>query len=72
MQNDLPTTGFMRVSAILAPRGPVPFSKSTLYQKIKEGSFPSAVKLSARISAFRVEDIREYLADPERWEANHA
>lgn len=56
--NALPATGFLRLSAILAPQGPIPVSKSTWWAGIKDGRFPKPVKLGPRITAWRVEDIR--------------
>ncbi len=55
----LPLTGFVRLSSILAPTGPIPVSKSTWWAGIKEGRYPKPVKLGPRITAWRVEDIRE-------------
>ena len=57
-QFELPFTGFLRLSAIIAPNGPIPESKSTWWAGIKDGRFPKPVKLSTRITAWRVEDIR--------------
>jgi len=54
----LPTTGFVRLSAILAPIGPIPVSKSTWWAGVKSGRYPKPVKLGPRITAWRVEDIR--------------
>jgi prophage regulatory protein len=54
----LPKTGFVRLSSILAPHGPIPVSKSTWWAGIKAGRFPKPVKLGPRITAWRVEDIR--------------
>jgi prophage regulatory protein len=56
--NELPSTGFLRLPAIIAPHGPIPVSKSTWWAGIKSGRYPKPVKLSARISAWRVEDVR--------------
>ena len=53
-----PQTGFLRLPAIIAPHGPIPVSKSTWWAGIKTGRYPKPVKLSARITAWRVEDIR--------------
>ncbi|MBN9534359.1 MAG: AlpA family phage regulatory protein [Alphaproteobacteria bacterium] len=53
-----PETGFVRLSLILAPNGPIPVSKSTWWAGIKDGRFPKPVKLGPRITAWRVEDIR--------------
>jgi len=59
---ELPETGFLRLSSIIAPRGPIPVSKSTWWAGIKDGRFPKPVKLGARITVWRVEDIRTLLA----------
>ena len=57
-QTDFPYTGFVRLSSIIAPKGPIPVSKSTWWAGIKDGRFPKPVKLGPRITAWRVEDIR--------------
>ncbi len=54
----LPETGFVRLANILAPKGPIPVSKSTWWAGVKTGRFPKPVKLGPRITAWRVEDIR--------------
>jgi len=56
--SELPRTGFLRLRSILAPAGPIPVSKSTWWAGVKDGRFPKSVKLGARITAWRVEDIR--------------
>ncbi|KQU01602.1 helix-turn-helix transcriptional regulator [Rhizobium sp. Leaf453] len=56
--SNFPTTGFVRLSSIIAPSGPIPVSKSTWWAGIKDGRFPKPVKLGPRITAWRVEDIR--------------
>ncbi|MFK5980588.1 MAG: AlpA family phage regulatory protein [Rhizobiaceae bacterium] len=55
---DFPKTGFVRLSQILAPRGPIPVSKSTWWQGVKDGHFPKSQKLGPRTTVWRVEDIR--------------
>ncbi len=60
-QSDLPLTGFLRLRAILAPAGPIPISKSTWWQGIKDGRFPKPLKLGKRVTVWRVEDIRRLL-----------
>jgi prophage regulatory protein len=57
-----PETGFVRLPAILAPRGPIPVGKSTWWQRIKDGRFPKPVKLGPKTTAWRVEDIRALIA----------
>lgn len=53
-----PKTGFARLSQILAPSGPIPVSKSTWWQGVKDGRFPKPQKLGPRTTVWRVEDIR--------------
>lgn len=57
--DDLPGTGFMRQPAVLKV---VPFSPATLWRKVKSGAFPQPVKLSERVTAWRVGDVRTFLA----------
>lgn len=57
----LPETGFVRLSGILAPAGPIPVSKSTWWAGVKSGRYPAPVKLGPRITAWRVEDIRRLI-----------
>jgi predicted DNA-binding transcriptional regulator AlpA len=68
MSNHLPEppTGFMRLSAVLAPRGPIPVSKSTWWAGVKAGRYPRPFKLGPRITAWRVEDIRALIEQAQR------
>ncbi len=59
----LPETGFVRLTKILAPKGPIPVSKSTWWEGVKSGRFPKPVKLGPRITAWRVEDIHALIKD---------
>jgi predicted DNA-binding transcriptional regulator AlpA len=54
----LPQTGFVRQSQVLHF---VPFSSSTLWRRVGQGQFPSPVKLSVGITAWRAEDIRRWI-----------
>lgn len=54
---EFPRTGFVRLSQILAPNGPIPVSKSTWWQGVKEGRFPKRQKLGPRVTVWRAEDI---------------
>jgi prophage regulatory protein len=58
--SELPAEGFIRADTLLRI---VPYSKATLWRKVKNGTFPLPLKLSERITAWRVEDIREWIAD---------
>ncbi len=58
MSNQLPKTGFVRLPQILAI---IPVGKSTWWAGVKSGKFPKPVKLGARTTAWRAEDIRELI-----------
>jgi prophage regulatory protein len=62
--NPLPTTGFVRLHSILAPRGPIPVCKSSWWDGIRRGRFPRPIKLGPRTTAWRVEDIRALIEHP--------
>ena len=55
----LPDTGFLRQPQVLAF---VPFSKSTLWRRIQGRTFPQPVKLSVRVTVWRAEEIRHWIA----------
>lgn len=52
----------LRLSAILAPHGPIPVSKSTWWAGVKDGRFPTPIKLSARVTVWRAEDIERLIS----------
>lgn len=54
----LPETGFLRQPQVLMF---IPFSKSTLWRRIQAKSFPEPVKLSARVTVWRAEDVRRWI-----------
>lgn len=55
----LPDTGFVRQRLLLRF---VPFSKSTLWRRVKAGEFPAPVKLSTGITAWKAEDVRSWIS----------
>ena len=57
----LPETGFLRLKSILAPRGPIPVSKSTWWAGVKDGRFPQPMKLGKRVTVWRAEDIHDLI-----------
>lgn len=67
-QKDFPHTGLVRVAQILAPRGPIPVSRSTWWSGVKSGRFPKPQKLGPRTTAWRVEAIRALIENPGDWE----
>ena len=42
----------------------IPFSASTYWRKVKQGNFPAPEKISEKITATRVKNIREWANDP--------
>jgi predicted DNA-binding transcriptional regulator AlpA len=56
----LPDTGFLRQRQVLVF---VPISKSTLWRQVRARSFPSPVKLSAGVTAWRAEDVRRWITE---------
>ena len=62
--NDKPTqsySGFLRVKDIIAPNGPIPVSRSTWWQGVRDGRFPKPIKLGSRVTVWRVDDIRDLI-----------
>jgi prophage regulatory protein len=57
-KRQLPPIGFVRLTSILAPQGPIPVGRSTWWAGVKTGRFPKPVKLGPRTTAWKVEDIR--------------
>lgn len=54
----LPIAGYVRLANILAPRGPLPISKSSWWEGVRAQRYPQPIKLGPRITAWRCEDIR--------------
>lgn len=57
-QNTIPEIGFMRLPEVL---GLIPVSATVWWEGVKTGRYPKGIKLSARTTAWRVEDIRELI-----------
>lgn len=55
----LPEIGFVRERELLRI---VPFSHATLWRWVRSGNFPAPVKLGERITAWRTEDVRAWMA----------
>ena len=69
MLYQLPETGYLRVAQIVGdpnadPPIPaiIPIGKSTWWAGVRSGRFPGAVKLGPRTTAWKVEDIRAWMA----------
>lgn len=70
-RDGLPVAGFVRQRSLIAPEGPIPISKSALWDWIARGRFPRPIHLGARVTAWRVEDVRRFLSNPQNWESNN-
>ena len=57
-QEDLPRIGYAREPQILRD---VPVGRSTLWSMAKDGRFPKPIKLSPRVTAWRCEQVWEWL-----------
>ena len=66
----LPESAFIReYQLVYDPKrpefpAPLPFSAATLWRKVAAGTFPKPVKLSQRVTAWRVADVRTFLQTP--------
>jgi len=56
MQFTIPVIGFVRLREVLTV---IPVGKSCWWEGVKSGRFPKPVKLSARCTAWKAEDIRD-------------
>lgn len=64
----LPDSAFIREAQLVqSPKrpdtpAPLPFSAPTLWRKVKAGTFPKPIKLSERVTAFNVGQVRAWMA----------
>jgi prophage regulatory protein len=54
----------VRLKTVLARAG---LSRSTIYRKIAEGTFPAQVRISVNGAGWRESDIDRWIADPAGW-----
>ena len=63
----LPDSAYIRESQLVqSPKrpdapAPLPFSAPTLWRKVKAGTFPKPIKLSERVTAWRVGCVRDWM-----------
>lgn len=64
----LPDSAFVRQSQLVRnvnhPEVPVPlpFSAPTLWRMVKKGDFPPSIKVSARLTVWKVSEVRAWMA----------
>lgn len=56
-EHSFPDGGFVRLSQILAPTGPIPISKSSWWSGVQTGRFPKPFKIGPRTTAWKTSDI---------------
>ncbi|MDQ0390434.1 helix-turn-helix transcriptional regulator [Labrys monachus] len=54
----------IRLKTVLARTG---LSRSTLYRKIAEGTFPAQLRISTNGSGWHESDVDRWIADPVKW-----
>ncbi len=69
MTDSLPKTGYVRQSQlVLSPKrpdfvAPLPICGATLWRWVKAKKFPAPHKLSEGVTAWKVEEVRAWLAE---------
>lgn len=53
-----PSDRFIRQPEVLAM---IPFSPATLWRKVTAGHFPAPVKLSSRVTAWRLSEVKKWM-----------
>ncbi len=54
---------YLRINELLEM---LPMGKSTIWRKVKDGTFPRPVKLGVRITAWKHSEILEFIASKEQ------
>lgn len=54
----IPESGYIRLPEVLSI---LPVCRATFYKGIQAGHYPAPTKISARCSAWRIEDIRQLI-----------
>lgn len=61
------TPTFLREKDLIGRSGQpslINFSRSTLWRRVADGSFPAPIKLSPGVTAWRQSEVLEWAADP--------
>lgn len=67
--DQLPDSAFIREAQLVtSPKRPnvaalLPFSSPTLWRKVAAGTFPQPLKLSARVTVWKIGDVRAWIAE---------
>nr|WP_321982708.1 AlpA family phage regulatory protein [uncultured Cohaesibacter sp.] len=60
----IPTDRIIRLKTVLLRSG---LSRSTLYRKIGEGTFPAQVRISLRGAGWRESEVNRWIDNPMNW-----
>jgi prophage regulatory protein len=58
--DQLPERGYVRQKLL---NQLIPFSPATLWRKVGKGEFPKPHKLSDRVTAWRIDDVKQWFAE---------
>ena len=64
--DELPDSALIRLHQLIAERV-IPFSASSLWRKVKSKEFPTPIKVSDQITAWRLGHIRQWQASLTVW-----
>lgn len=67
-ESRFPEAGYVRLTQIIAPRGPIPVSKSTWWAGCRDGRFPAPIKLGPGVTVWKAKDIRALFELPSKHE----
>lgn len=65
----LPDSAYIREAGLVqcskrpSSTAPLPFSAPTLWRKVKAGAFPAPIKLSERVTCWKVSEVRQWMRE---------
>lgn len=70
MQNQSPTSGFLRAAQIIPKM--IPVSRSTFFSWVAADKFPRPIKLSERVTVWRVAEVESWIEQQGQTQATGA
>lgn len=61
LRTEMPSASYIRQAGLIP--GILPISQATLWRWVSKGEFPKPVKLSSRVTAWRVADVSKWLME---------
>lgn len=68
--DELPDSSLIRLNQLITT-SVIPFSATTAWRRVREGTFPQPVAISPQVTAWRVGEIRQWLKCPDKFMVNH-